>query len=134
MLGFSGFPTAARGYLQQPGDQDTGSPDHQWRLLRTTCGACRKGRSDVARWLITGCSTGFGREIARAALEAGHSAVVTARRAEAVVDFADEFGDRARAAALDVTDAAAVQTAFTSGQIPVGRRDVRQALHRWLVG
>ena len=33
----------------------------------------------MARWLITGCSTGIGREIARAALEAGHSVVVTAR-------------------------------------------------------
>ncbi|WP_156746647.1 SDR family NAD(P)-dependent oxidoreductase, partial [Mycobacterium sp. E1715] len=44
----------------------------------------------MARWLITGCSTGFGREIARAALEAGHSAVVTARRVDSVRDFADE--------------------------------------------
>ena len=53
----------------------------------------------MGRWLITGCSTGFGREIARAALEAGHSVVVTARRAEAVADFTDEFGDRALAVA-----------------------------------
>ena len=58
----------------------------------------------MARWLITGCSTGFGREIARAALEDGHSVVVTARRADAVRDFVDEFGDRALAVALDVTD------------------------------
>ena len=33
----------------------------------------RRDQSDMARWLITGCSTGIGREIARAALEAGHS-------------------------------------------------------------
>jgi NAD(P)-dependent dehydrogenase (short-subunit alcohol dehydrogenase family) len=33
----------------------------------------------MARWLVTGCSTGIGREIARAALEAGHQVVVTAR-------------------------------------------------------
>ncbi|PRC62872.1 short-chain dehydrogenase/reductase, partial [Mycobacterium sp. ITM-2017-0098] len=26
----------------------------------------------MSAWLITGCSTGIGREIARAALEAGH--------------------------------------------------------------
>ena len=69
----------------------------------------------MARWLITGCSTGIGREIARAALQAGHSVVVTARRAESIADFADTFGDRAVIVALDVTDkdqiAAAVQAA-----------------------
>lgn len=69
----------------------------------------------MARWLITGCSTGIGREIARAALEAGHSVVVTARRVESITDVADEYGDRAVTVALDVTDkeqiAAAVRTA-----------------------
>ena len=58
----------------------------------------------MSRWLITGCSTGIGREVARAALEAGHSVVVTARRTETVADFADDFGDRAVIVALDVTD------------------------------
>ena len=32
----------------------------------------------MACWFITGCSTGIGREIASAALEAGHSVAVTA--------------------------------------------------------
>ena len=58
----------------------------------------------MARWLITGCSTGIGREIAGAALEAGHSVVVTARRPETVSDFTDDFGDRVAVVALDVTD------------------------------
>ncbi|PRC62873.1 short-chain dehydrogenase/reductase, partial [Mycobacterium sp. ITM-2017-0098] len=53
---------------------------------------------------ITGCSTGIGREIARAALEAGHHVAATARRKDAVSDFVDEFGDRALALSLDVTD------------------------------
>ncbi|WP_167105712.1 oxidoreductase [Mycobacterium sp. DL592] len=69
----------------------------------------------MGRWLITGCSTGIGREIARAALESGHCVVVTARRTETVSDLVDEFGERAVAVALDVTDkeqiAAAVQAA-----------------------
>lgn len=69
----------------------------------------------MGRWLITGCSTGIGREIARAALGAGHSVVVTARRTETVADLTADFGDRAVAVALDVTDkdqiAAAVHTA-----------------------
>ena len=37
----------------------------------------------MTRWLITGCSTGIGRAIAVAALDAGHSVAVTARRCEA---------------------------------------------------
>ncbi|PRC54834.1 short-chain dehydrogenase/reductase, partial [Mycobacterium sp. ITM-2017-0098] len=47
----------------------------------------------MSAWPITGCSTGIGREIARAALEAGHHVAATARRKDAVSDFVDEFGD-----------------------------------------
>jgi NAD(P)-dependent dehydrogenase (short-subunit alcohol dehydrogenase family) len=78
----------------------------------------------MATWLITGCSTGFGREIARAALEAGHSVVVTARRAEAVQDFAAEFGDRALPVALDVTDAGQVTAAVAAAEKAFGGIDV----------
>jgi len=78
----------------------------------------------MARWLITGCSTGFGREIARAALEAGHSVVVTARRADAVQDFVDEFGDRAVAVALDVTDVGQVAAAVATAEDAFGGIDV----------
>ena len=31
----------------------------------------------MATWIITGCSTGLGRSLAAAVLEAGHSAVLT---------------------------------------------------------
>jgi len=78
----------------------------------------------MARWLITGCSTGFGREIARAALEAGHSAVVTARKAGAVQEFVDEFGDRAVAVALDVTDAGQIAAAVSAADDAFGGIDV----------
>ena len=78
----------------------------------------------MARWLITGCSTGFGREIARAALEAGHSVVVTARRADAVQDFGDEFGDRALAVALDVTDTGQIAAAMAAADKAFGGIDV----------
>jgi len=78
----------------------------------------------MSRWLITGCSTGFGREIARAALEAGHSVVVTARRAAAVQDFADEFGERALPIALDVTDGGQVAAAVTTAEKAFGGVDV----------
>jgi NAD(P)-dependent dehydrogenase (short-subunit alcohol dehydrogenase family) len=78
----------------------------------------------MARWLITGCSTGFGREIARAALEASHTVLVTARRADAVQDFVDEFGDRAVAVALDVTDAGQVAAAVAAAEDAFGGIDV----------
>jgi len=78
----------------------------------------------MARWLITGCSTGFGREIAQAALAAGHSVVVTARRADAVQDFVDEFGDRAVAVGLDVTDADQVAAAVAAADDAFGGVDV----------
>lgn len=78
----------------------------------------------MARWLITGCSTGFGREIARAALEAGHSVVVTARRAETVQGFADEFGDRALPVALDVTDVGQITAAVSTAVDALGGIDV----------
>ncbi len=78
----------------------------------------------MARWLVTGCSTGFGREIARAALERGHSVAVTARRAEAVQDFADEFGSRALAVALDVTDAGQIAAAVAAAEQAFGGVDV----------
>lgn len=78
----------------------------------------------MARWLVTGCSTGFGREIARGALEAGHSVAVTARRAEAVQDFADEFGGRALALALDVTDAGQITAAVDAAERAFGGIDV----------
>jgi NAD(P)-dependent dehydrogenase (short-subunit alcohol dehydrogenase family) len=78
----------------------------------------------MSRWLITGCSTGFGREIARAALQAGHSVVVTARRPESVADIAGEFGDRALPLALDVTDAAQIAAAVLAADTAFGGIDV----------
>jgi NAD(P)-dependent dehydrogenase (short-subunit alcohol dehydrogenase family) len=78
----------------------------------------------MARWLITGCSTGFGREIARAALHAGHRVAVTARRRETVADFADEFGESALALALDVTDADQIAAAVAATERAFGGLDV----------
>jgi NAD(P)-dependent dehydrogenase (short-subunit alcohol dehydrogenase family) len=75
-------------------------------------------------WLVTGCSTGIGREIARAALEAGHSVVVTARRTESIADFNDEFGDRAAVVALDVTDKAQIAAAVRTADEAFGGVDV----------
>ncbi|MFD8492692.1 oxidoreductase [Amycolatopsis sp. NPDC059657] len=75
-------------------------------------------------WLITGCSAGFGREIALAALAAGDSVLATARRPETLADLEGRGGDRVRTAALDVTDAAQVAAAVKTAIETFGRIDV----------
>ena len=126
----------ARGRVVKLDDLDTEVPDaapgvrrrsgrpNSPIAARRTCAACPKGRTDMGRWLITGCSTGIGREIARAALEAGHSVVVTARRTETVADFADDFGDRAVVVALDVTDKDQIASAVQAADDAFGGIDV----------
>lgn len=58
----------------------------------------------MSTWLITGCSSGLGRALAEAVIEAGHHAVVTARDVAKVADLAGGAPERVLAAALDVTD------------------------------
>ena len=54
-------------------------------------------------WFITGCSTGFGRELAKLVLARGWRAVVTGRDASKVADIAAGHDDRALILPLDVT-------------------------------
>jgi NAD(P)-dependent dehydrogenase (short-subunit alcohol dehydrogenase family) len=72
-------------------------------------------------WLITGCSSGFGREIAAAALAHGDNVVATARSTEALADLA---GDRVLTVALDVTDPAQIDRAVEAALDRFGRIDV----------
>lgn len=78
----------------------------------------------MSRWFITGCSTGIGREIARCALEAGHQVAVTARRVDAVADFAEEFGDLALPLPLDVTSKGQIKSAVSATTEAFGGIDV----------
>jgi NAD(P)-dependent dehydrogenase (short-subunit alcohol dehydrogenase family) len=55
-------------------------------------------------WLVTGCSTGFGREIALCALQQGARVAVTARRSESIADICAQFPNRALALELDITN------------------------------
>ncbi|MFF2354337.1 SDR family NAD(P)-dependent oxidoreductase [Kitasatospora sp. NPDC058115] len=75
-------------------------------------------------WFITGSSRGLGRALTRAALEAGHGVAATARRPEQLADLAEEFGDRIRPIALDVTDPAAARAALAEAHAHFGRIDV----------
>ena len=54
-------------------------------------------------WLISGCSTGFGREIAISALEAGDMVAVTSRNTEDIRDICNQYPSTSVALNLDVT-------------------------------
>lgn len=71
-----------------------------------------------------GCSTGFGRELARLVVERGWRAVVTARNPDQVVDLVEGNEDRAIALKLDVTDAGQVADAARAAQDRFGQVDV----------
>jgi NAD(P)-dependent dehydrogenase (short-subunit alcohol dehydrogenase family) len=75
-------------------------------------------------WLITGCSTGFGRELAKLVLERGWRAVVTARDTSKVADIVEGHGDRALVLPLDVTQRAQIDHAVAQAKEHFGRIDV----------
>ena len=75
-------------------------------------------------WLITGCSTGIGRGIARAVLKSGDQAIVTARNVAKVEDFAFSYPDSCLALSLDLTDKASMESAVVSAMERFGRIDV----------
>ncbi|MEU5302607.1 oxidoreductase [Streptomyces noursei] len=79
---------------------------------------------DSPVWFITGCSSGLGRALARAVLERGWRAVVTARDAGKVADVVLGHEERALALALDVTDGEQIATAVAQAQAVFGRIDV----------
>jgi len=75
-------------------------------------------------WLITGCSTGFGRELAKLVIARGWRAVVTARDRATVADLAEGAADRVLALSLDVTDSSQIAQAVTETTQKFGRVDV----------
>ena len=74
-------------------------------------------------WLITGCSTGFGRELAKLVLERGWRAVVTARDPSKLADLAEGHKDRALVLQLDVTDRKQIADVVAKSQKHFGRID-----------
>lgn len=79
---------------------------------------------DTPVWFVSGCSTGFGRELARLVLEQGGRAVVTARGRDRVTDVAAIAPDRALALDLDVTDQSQIDAAVKAATERFGRIDV----------
>ena len=73
-------------------------------------------------WLITGCSTGFGREIARLAVERGIRTVITARDPSSLEDFA--ASGNALILELDVTKPDQIASAMRAAETRFGGVDV----------
>ncbi|NUO64291.1 MAG: oxidoreductase [Gemmatimonadaceae bacterium] len=80
--------------------------------------------SESSVWFITGCSTGFGRELARALIARGRRTVVTARNPESVRDLVEGHLDRAIALKLDVTKPDEIAHAVKQAEERFGRIDV----------
>ena len=78
--------------------------------------------SDTPVWFITGCSTGFGRELARAVRGRGQRVVVTARNAASLAEFDEDEG--CLVAPLDVTSTTQINAAVALAQTRFGRIDV----------
>jgi NAD(P)-dependent dehydrogenase (short-subunit alcohol dehydrogenase family) len=75
-------------------------------------------------WFITGASSGFGREIAQAALDRGETVVVAARSSDALDDLVRRDPERVHAVALDVTDRETRRRALDAAMKRFGRIDV----------
>ncbi len=75
-------------------------------------------------WLITGCSTGFGRELAKLVLERGWRAVVTARNPEHLEELVRGYEGTALAVKLDVNDKVQVRDAVKLAEERFGEIDV----------
>ncbi len=80
--------------------------------------------SEKKVWFITGCSAGFGRELAKFLLENDYRVVVTARDADKVRDLVEINRNNALAVALDVTNNAQVKEAVAQAEAHFGAIDV----------
>jgi NAD(P)-dependent dehydrogenase (short-subunit alcohol dehydrogenase family) len=75
-------------------------------------------------WFITGCSRGFGREWAEAALARGDRVAATARDSDTLSELVDSYGDAVLALELDVDDRDADFAAVARAHDHFGRLDV----------
>jgi NAD(P)-dependent dehydrogenase (short-subunit alcohol dehydrogenase family) len=82
------------------------------------------GMAQARAWLITGCSSGFGKVLAQKALKRGDRVAVTARNPKTLEHFRERFGDKALPLRLDVTDPAQVRAAVAETVAAFGRIDV----------
>jgi NAD(P)-dependent dehydrogenase (short-subunit alcohol dehydrogenase family) len=75
-------------------------------------------------WLITGCSTGFGRELAKQVLSLGYNSAVTARDLNDVQDIIKDYPENALGVKLDVTNSEDIVSAVNATLQKFGQIDV----------
>jgi NAD(P)-dependent dehydrogenase (short-subunit alcohol dehydrogenase family) len=121
--------TRARGRLMAPAPSVISAPiksdDAPHRFKGTITMTAQDKRPSTAKkpvWFITGCSTGFGRELAKHVLERGYRTVVTARNPDDLKDLA-AMGE-ALVLKLDVTDPVLVHAAVIAAEEKFGQIDV----------
>jgi NAD(P)-dependent dehydrogenase (short-subunit alcohol dehydrogenase family) len=84
-----------------------------------------RGRRDGPPvWLITGCSSGFGRAVADAAIARGDTVVATARDVAALDDLEHPDPDRLLRLRLDLVDQGSIAAATAAALARFGRIDV----------
>jgi NAD(P)-dependent dehydrogenase (short-subunit alcohol dehydrogenase family) len=75
-------------------------------------------------WFITGCSTGFGRELSKILLKRGYRVVVTARDKAKIEDLVQDHAEKALALKLDVEKQAEIDAAVKAAEARFGHIDV----------
>jgi len=75
-------------------------------------------------WLITGCSTGFGRAFAKTVLAGGYSVAVASRKTSDIQDIVDAYPNTALAVKLDVSKTDEIKAAVKATIDRFGKIDV----------
>jgi NADP-dependent 3-hydroxy acid dehydrogenase YdfG len=75
-------------------------------------------------WFITGTSTGMGRALTEKLLHQGHRVAATVRKADALIELQEHYGDRLWVATLDITDTSAISEVVNCAFAELGRIDV----------
>ncbi|MBD3887681.1 SDR family NAD(P)-dependent oxidoreductase [Phormidium tenue FACHB-886] len=83
-----------------------------------------KNRIAPKVWLITGCSTGFGRALAEAVLKQGDYLLATAREPEQLRALIEHYSETVKTVRLDVTVSQDIQAAVDTAIATFGRIDV----------
>lgn len=81
-------------------------------------------KTDTPVWLVTGCSTGFGRELAKLIIDRGWRLIATARDKSRVADLTAGAEERVLALDLDVTKADQIEAVIAEAKAKFGRIDV----------
>lgn len=96
-------------------------------MRRRRKAAQRRSERDLTiakTWLITGCSTGFGKVLTDAVLARGDQVVATARDPGSLSGFIDRYPGMAQTAALDVTKPETAAAAVALAERAFGGLDI----------